>query len=53
MLPFWNIIIIAPIIIKEMDINRTTMMINCKILVLSMLLNEKAAPDRKKRPSQN
>lgn len=51
--PFWNMIIIDPIIIKLIEINLTTIMINCNTLVLSILLNEKAAPDMKNRLSQN
>lgn len=53
MLPFWNIMMIAPKIIKKTDTNRTVIVIICSGLVLEMLLKEKAAPETKKRLSQN
>lgn len=53
MYPFWNIIMIAPKIMSRIEMNRTVIMVICKALVFSMLLKEKAAPERKKTPSQN
>jgi len=43
----------APTNIKIIEINLTAMMTTCKTFVFYILLNEKAAPDKKKTPSQN
>lgn len=53
MYPFWPIMMKAPRIIKKTEMNLTVIVIICSGLVFDMLLNEKAAPETKKRLSQN
>ena len=52
-LPFMPMIMKAPRIIKTIDIKRTVIVMICKGLVFEILLKENAAPETKKRQSQN